>query len=327
MRCLHSLFLSLCLLTATHAMAADSLPANMSEHMITVDGVKRWYRIYKPERYKAHHPAVLLLHGGTQSMRSVLGKKAGGTNLWMDIADREGVLLIVPNGMNEKQQGDGDKQYWHDLRQATAAERSTADDVGFLTKLVDSVSTEYTIDPKRVYVTGASNGGMMTFRLLVEAPERFAAGAAFIASLPSDNPALHPPAKPTPLLIFNGKQDPMVKWEGGQVAKNRGSVMKIEDSVAWWVKANKADLEHADSITFAKGDGKDACTIRKTTYPALPGGAETVFYAAEEGGHTLPTARYVPKSKFLAGMVFGPTCRNAEGADLAWEFMKQYAKP
>lgn len=316
------LLLSLCLLAAAPAMAEDMLP-NMSEHTIDVGGVKRWYRLYQPESYRAGNPAVLLLHGGTQNMRQVLGKKGGGSNRWMDIADREGLLLIIPNAMNMKGEGDGNSQNWHDLR-LPKEPISTADDVGFLTQLVDFMAQEYRIDAKRVYVTGASNGGMMTYRLLIDAPEHFAAGAAFIASLPSNNPALRAPKRPTPLFIYNGKKDSFVKWQGGEVKGKRGQVMATEDAVAWWVKANKADAVNVTREIIARKENGGNCTITKTTYPALQGGAETVFYVAEEGGHTIPSIKYPFKSKFLAKMIFGTGCNNLEAADLAWEFMKRH---
>ncbi|MEQ1833377.1 MAG: prolyl oligopeptidase family serine peptidase [Candidatus Eisenbacteria bacterium] len=41
--------------------------------------------------------------------------------------------------------------------------------------LVDEIAKYYTIDPKRVFLVGHSNGGAMSFRLGCDAPERFAA--------------------------------------------------------------------------------------------------------------------------------------------------------
>ena len=40
---------------------------------------------------------------------------------------------------------------------------STIDDVGFIRNLLDSISYEYNIDSFRVYSTGMSNGGYMSF--------------------------------------------------------------------------------------------------------------------------------------------------------------------
>jgi len=117
-------------------------------------------------------------------MRSIFRPNAGSTKEWMGLAKQEGCILLVPNGTNPET-GDayGDDQNWNDHRRDSAAGQTTADDAGFILALLDQITVQYPVDPEQIYVTGASNGGLMTYRLLIEAPDRFAAGAAFIANL------------------------------------------------------------------------------------------------------------------------------------------------
>lgn len=59
-----------------------------------------------------------------------------------------------------------------------------ADDLKFLTNLIDEIAQKYPVDRKRVYASGICNGGFVALRLGVEAPEKFAAVAA-IAAMPA----------------------------------------------------------------------------------------------------------------------------------------------
>ena len=78
----------------------DSLPAGWQESSLEVGGSTRWYLIYTPESLPANPPMVIILHGGTGSMRSVLHPNAGGTKEWLVLAEKEGFVLLVPNGTN-----------------------------------------------------------------------------------------------------------------------------------------------------------------------------------------------------------------------------------
>ncbi len=307
-------------------LRADSLPDGWQESSLEVDGSTRWYLIYTPEPLPENPPMVIILHGGTCSMRSVLHPNAGGTKEWLILAEHEGFILLVPNGTNPET-GDtyGDDQNWNDHRADSAAGQTTADDVGFILALLDQITAQYPLDPERIYLTGGSNGGLMTYRLLIEAPDRFAAGAAFIANLPE--PALNLPVlgKPTPLMISNGTEDPLMPWEGGLVGKDRGMVISAEETAAWWVIANRVDTDQKTSELLPDVDPEDNCRIQKDYYPAGSGGAPVVFYTNQGGGHAMPSGKHPFPDNFLVRRVIGPVCRDAEGAILAWEFFMQAA--
>lgn len=292
------------------------------EGSIRVGDAERWFRTYVPRRMQQSAPVVVLLHGGTQSMRKIF-ERAGGTNAWPDVAEQEGMLLVVPNATNPDS-GDpkGDKQNWNDLRPQGSERRSGADDVGFIRALLGWVQANYAIDPRRIYVTGASNGGNMTYRLLLEMPEYFAAAAVFIANLLQDGPALRQPSLATPLLIANGTADPMIKWEGGQGRGSGTTTVSSEENLSWWLRANRAGPRPAREEPLPDSDPEDGCRIYKTAYVAAPGGAPVVFYRLEGGGHAMPSSAYPLPDKPLVRRLIGNQCRDAEGAQLAWEFMR-----
>ena len=176
--------LSSCMLSRNSSVE-DRLPAGWIEASLEVDGLTRWYRIYTPNPLPEDPSVVLYLHGGTLSMRSIFSPLANPTSTWLRIAEEEGVVLIVPNGVNAKT-GDtyGNEQNWNDLRRDTSAGQHQVNDVDFLLALLDRVAADLSLSHSKVFVTGASNGGMMTYRLLDGFPGRFDAGAAFIANMP-----------------------------------------------------------------------------------------------------------------------------------------------
>lgn len=296
-----------------------------TESSLRVGSLERWYRVYRPRGVPDPARAVLLLHGGTQSMRTVCGPRAGGTRAWTGICDREGVILIVPNGVNP-QTGDtrGDSQNWNDLRLSKSERKSTADDVAFIRQLLQELVPTQHLDPERIYVTGASNGGMLTYRLLCEVPELFAAAATFLAVLPDREAGLEPPRRPTPLLIANGTEDPLVLWEGGVIRGQTDRLMSVRQNREWWVRANRAEPRAEPEQALPDLDGGDGCRIARSLHPALDGGAPVLFLRVEGGGHALPSrAHPLPDSRLVRRLI-GPVCRDAEGAELAWEFLSRF---
>jgi polyhydroxybutyrate depolymerase len=306
------------------AAAAEPRAAGWHEQTMDVAGVERVYRCYVPSNAPAHPAVVVLLHGGQQSMREIFDNKVGGARGWLTLAEHEGFLLLTPNGTNPEN-GDtmGDDQIWNDLRAPDSKRRSTNDDVRFVGQLLDWAAATLGADTNRAYVTGASNGGMMTYRLLVDTPERFAAGAAFVAALPGDLTRAHQPARPVPLMIANATKDPMIKWEGG-FAPGKLRIASTPDTLAWWIKANHANPDGAKEEALPDTDPKDKCRIYKTEYPALDGGAPVLFYRIEGGSHSMPSKQHLYREGPIIQKTLG-LARDVEGAEIAWDFMKQFS--
>lgn len=298
----------------------------LTELSLDVDGVQRWFLMQAPHDVSKPAPVLIVLHGGTQSMRKMFAENAGASRGWPQLARRENALLLVPNAANAET-GDtkSDDQNWNDLRE-DVSRQSSADDVGFILKLIEWASKNHNVDASRVYVTGASNGGMMTFRLLIEAPEKFAAGAAFIAALPETSSRIKTPTQPTPLLIANGTADRLVGYNGGKIPGGRGEMQSVAKTVKWWINANKADINSAKVLRLKDRDPEDGCTIEKTTFNAADGGAPIETYTMIGGGHNIPSAKYALPGNWLVQRLIGPVCRDVEGIELAWSFMSGFKK-
>ncbi|MFN3615629.1 MAG: alpha/beta hydrolase family esterase [Rubrimonas sp.] len=288
-----------------------------TERTITLPQGPRHWREFVPPGGAAGRPVIILLHGGGQSMHSVLDSRAGGSRRWLQIARREDCVLLVPNGTDIRSGSPtGNRQSWSDFPRPNSA---NADDVGFLAALVDYARRDLGADDRRIYLTGASNGGMMTFRMLIERPDLFAAAASFIANLPEGR--LPDPPQPTPLLMMNGTNDPFVPWDGGALRMNRGRVRSTEATVQFWQRANGA-TGNGRSVTVPDRDPADGCRMFLTRWK---GQAPVVLVRAEGGGHQIPDTE-TPRRPRLVERALGPACRDADGAEIAWQFFSEHRR-
>jgi len=288
------------------------------------DGGPRWFRIYVPRELRSPAPVVVLLHGGTQSMRKIFRPNSGGTQGWTEVADDEGFLLVVPNGVNAAT-GDpsGDDQNWNDCRGDATAAETGADDVGFIAALLDWVAARYDVDPDRVYATGSSNGGQMSFRLAMELGHRFAAIAPFIANWAAV-PECNEPWGPVPVQMVNGTADSYQPWEGGGIPGDRGSVVSVADTLALWLDVNDADPMPVEEGPLPDRDPFDGTTLHLQRFE---GAAEVVLVTVEGGGHTMPSIAHPVPAWIRALLGLGPQSRDVEGSRLAWEFLSRHRRP
>src|ERR1700722_2026552 len=129
------------------------VPYTTGEHTETIDegGTKRTYLARVPTGYdgKKKLPLVVMLHGWTSSAKGV----EVYTNMGKE-ADLDGFLLVMPDGL-------GSPQGWNCGFLNLGGK--DADDVKFLTDVLDEIEKKAKIDDKRVYFAGHSNGGMMAY--------------------------------------------------------------------------------------------------------------------------------------------------------------------
>jgi polyhydroxybutyrate depolymerase len=249
-----------------------------------------------------------VLHGGGGTGKGMV--KLTGFNA---VADRENFIIVYPDGF-EKHWNDGRGVQWQ-------AQVENVDDVGFISALIDHLSDELNIDTSRIYVTGISNGGMMSHRLGCELSRKIAAIAPVASNIPVSQASVWSPSRPVPVLIINGTEDPLERWEGGEIRLWRntyGVVLSVADTVKFWVEKNGCSSPPV--ITpLPDRDTADGTTVRTEAYGGCQDGAEVVLYAIEGGGHTWPGGfQYLPES------VIGRTSREFNASEVIWQFFKEH---
>lgn len=310
-----------CSANGINPMPKDSLKPGWHNGELQHGGLKRVFLFYIPKNLPDHPPVVILLHGGFRNMNELFSKNAGGTNEWPVVAEEEGFLLLIPNGTNIRTGNPtGNHQQWNDCRPVG----SKADDVGFISELIAWTDKKVRINPERVYVTGASNGGIMAYRLARELDNKIAAIAAFIANKPK-NSQCNSSAKSVPVLIVNGTEDPLMHFNGGKLAKGRrGAVISTEATVDFWAEQYGISTTPAAIDTLKNINHNDNSYVIRLRYGSAQLGAPVMLYKVVGGGHIMPSVKYVVPH--WIERLLGNQNNDVEGARIAWKFLSQHAK-
>lgn len=262
------------------------------------NGLTRTYSFYVPASYTSGQavPLVLNLHGYTSngSEQSIYGN-------FKPIADTANFIVVHPDGTIDPSSG---QRYWN-----FGIFGSTVDDAGFLEALIDTISAHYTINPNRVYTTGMSNGGYMSYSLACES-NRFAAigcvtGSMSVPMYNNCNPSI-----PIPTIHIHGTLDAVVPYAGNTTSK------AVEDVSLSWVAKNGCNPTPA--ITQVPNTNTtDGATAERYLYSGGTNGHTVEFFKVTGGGHTWPGAP-IP----LPGS--GNTCMDFSASKEIWRFFSQY---
>ena len=248
------------------------VPANLVRRTIDVGGREREFFVHVPERAKGTPaPVVFALHGGATSSGLAMHLKTDFTTL----GEREGYVTVYPSGVNGWNIGS------HDLY-SVKRRTSDADDVGFFRAMFDALVAEGIADPRRIYVTGGSNGGVMTSHLVCHLADRIAGAGILVATLPRAAPQAWPrPSRPVPIIVMLGIEDPMKPWNGST------DQMSANETVAFWRERNGCRGAAATSDLPDRDPG-DGCRVLAHRWE---GDAPVAFYEMEGHGHGWPMQR------------------------------------
>jgi len=313
-RCLFfALSASLLLLGAQGAGAAPRREAVTLTETLRHGGRERTYRLFLPKGFDRAKPAplVLALHGGgggaeqfDRSTKGHFGREA----------QRRGWAVVFPQGVAKG---------WNDGRPLTSLRdrrRRGVDDVAFLSALIDHLHATRGIDLSRVYATGMSNGGFMSYRLGLDLAEKIAAIAPVCANLAKVHDGKHP-ARPVGLLAINGTQDPLVPYAGGYVkvfGRKRGAVFSVDESLRRWALFNACTKPPTSRALPDKAPGDGTRAVLKV-WPACEKGALVRQIRIEGGGHTWPGG-----TQNLPRLLVGALCRDFDAVEVIFDFFAQH---
>lgn len=236
------------------------------------DGITRDYTIHIPPGYDAENPVPLVfsLHGYTSN--NAFHMLYTGFN---NIADTATFIIVYPQGTLTAEGA----SHWN-VGGFTAG--STIDDVGFLDSLIDEVSSNYNINPDRVYSTGMSNGGYMSFLLACQISSKIAAIASVTGSMTPSTYYECNPAHPTPVLQIHGTSDGTVPYEGGA-----GWSQSIPDVLDYWINYNNCDTDPIVT-PFEDIEPNDGSTAEHYLWNTGDNGVTTEHIKVIGGGHDWP---------------------------------------
>ena len=149
--------------------ATTTLKVGDNNESITSGGESRTFIVHLPTGYTGSSPAPVILDfhplGGT-------GSSQEGSSGWKAKCDSVGCIAVFPD--SSKTAGDNS---WNAGYCCDNAEAKKIDDVQFARDIIKYLEANACVDPKRIYASGGSNGGGMTYRMACEAADVIAAVA------------------------------------------------------------------------------------------------------------------------------------------------------
>ncbi len=238
-------------------------PGDHFETMIH-NGLVREYIISVPNSYTGNEDVPLLLDFHPLLSDNDFQFDNSGTR---ELAEDENFIVVYPNGIDNA---------WNVGPCCT--ESRSVDDVGFALEIVNEVKANACIDDRRVYATGYSNGGGMSYALACNAADTFAAVAP--ASFDLIEEMSCNPSRPISVFSERGTFDFIVPYDGG--ASNPPTPYNLdtihflgaEGTFDEW-----ADLNQCSGNPQNIGGGCEA-------YENCAGGARVVLCTVNFGSHS-----------------------------------------
>lgn len=288
--------------------SSSNFAGNDQLKTLQVGRLTRSYVIHRPANLNTYKlkvgqrvPVVIVLHGGGGN-----SSNAASMSQMSAKSDREGFLAIYPNGSGRTK----NMLTWNSGNCCAYAMRNNIDDVGFIRKLIETILETENADPKRVFVTGISNGGMMSFRLACELSDLIAAAAPVAGALNVDSV----PANPVAMIMFNGMADDHVVYEGGTPRKSFEP--RVDKSVAYavsfWIKRN-------DCTTKPQKQVNQSGNVTVDTYKSQSTNADVVLCTIKNGKHSWPGGKK-PRAQG------DNPSTDISATDMMWDFFKNHPK-
>lgn len=299
------------------AVGSGTLPGRDVVRSVTAGAIRHDFHVYVPSSYDGSKrmPLLLFFHGGGGNARQ--GERT--VNLRVT-AEKRGFILVRPEGYDAGGLG---FRTWNAGACCPGAADAGIDHVAAVRSILDRVEDEWLIDTDRVFATGHSNGGMMSYRLACELSDRIAAIAPNSAYLVDKDLEASPPrtlfpcapARPVPVMHMHGDADVCAPMKGGWSSGLLVALRPpVAESIARFVALNHASTTarvtyQNDDVTCVTHDGEQD--------------ADVVLCTARGGGHSWPGAAY---SLATRSTCEGAAIRGMDANTAIWDFFLEHAR-
>lgn len=352
----HFLFRSLVVIAVSISSAgllSLAAVAQEPEQKITVDEVERTFVVHLPKGYSSNqkYPVVMVLHSANQDATDI-----SRLTRFDELSDRDSVIAVYPNALHGRwnlgvaeempqqpsrgmgRRGGYGRGGWPGggypggggggypgggyPRGGSETQREhrpqPADDLAFFNAMLDKLSAEYSVDTTRIYATGLADGGFMDIHLGCAMADRITAIAPVGAEMPKKLSCL--PSRPLPVLMINGTNDPIVKYNGGHYkgadygTSSEGlATLSAEDSAKYFAKLNNCTKKPEHTKIAAQE--KSGLKTEVSTFAGCQQNAEVALYSVDGGGDTWPGGeQYMPEKEV------GKTSSDLNANEVMWSF-------
>ena len=267
--------------------------SNAQTYSFDHDNVNRSYIVHLPPSYSNSnlHAMVINMHGyGSNAVQEQFYSEMDG------VADTANFIVVYPDGVNSSWNSG---QLW--------SYNPGIDDVGFISALIDTMISNFSVDSTMVYACGMSNGGYMSYRLACELENKIAAIASITGVMSDSIYSNCQTDRPVPILHMHGTADSTVAYNG--TPGNTG----VETGIAWWVQNNNCPgtptITNIPDINLT-----DGCTVDKYYYGPCDNSTEVVLFRVNGGEHTWPGV----------ALPIGVTNQDIDGSGEVWKFFRKH---
>ena len=261
------------------------------------DGQNRSYIVYTPASYNPGTPVplVFVLHGFTQSGQSIMNVSA-----FNSVADTANFIIVYPNGISNA---------WNTYANIPGA--STANDIGFIEALIDTISANYSIDQNRIYSCGFSAGGFMSHLLACKSSRCFAAIASVAGTMTDSVYNSCAPSYNVSVLQIHGTSDNIVNYNGALGNKSATDVVDL------WKNFHGCSLTPVVTA-LPNTNLNDNSTVDLLDYAPCSNNNMVQMLRVNGGGHQWPGT-----SSLLGGL--GTINRDIKASGEIWNFFRSYS--
>lgn len=291
------------------------------DYTFEFQGRQRRFLMYIPKNLPRDRkaPVVFVLHGGGGSAERM--REGVTLKTFESLADQRGFIVIYPEAVREPGESGG---HWNDGRDLDyKSHRENVDDVGFIDGLITSAGEDFLgYDLSRIYVVGASNGGMMAQRLACRIGHRLAAVASVVAALPKNIQTECAQSPAVPILLMNGTADPIMQWHSGFVHDPLGRPMlgerlTVPQTREYWRQKNGCSNQSAQH-SFKDINKTDRSTVSKEDFMCA-NNMGLAMYTVTGGGHTWPGG-----GTAAMGAAAGPVNKDISATREIMDFMSRF---
>ena len=284
-------------LISPHALAT-STASEATKRTLLVNGVSREYLVYYPSERNLKRPVVFAFHGGFGSAESIMKKsKLHETRRGRDY------IIVYPTGY---------RRSWNVGPCCGYAKKDNIDDLAFFDAMLLDIQKIANVDTSRVYVTGFSNGAMMTYHLACNRADKIAAIAPVGGAMQGDLEACRP-SRAIPIMHIHGASDEWAPFLGGEgKRKQAGKQRPIPELIAFWYKKYSCAEEQA--FSFAKD-------VNCTSFSQCAAGGSVTLCLVDGLGHQWPGH----KPRYLMLKMLGAGKPEVKGSEEILKFFDRWS--
>lgn len=229
-------------LTATTGCSDDPAEPVVTDPPPTTFGGDRPVDLVVPTGYDpaVPTPLLVLLHGFSASgpLQDLLFR------LKPEVEART-VLYAYPNGTFDE----GGSRFWNATEACCDFGDIGVDDSAYLRALIEEIQAHYNVDDRRIYFSGHSNGGFMSYRMACDHADLIAGIAGLAGAMLSD-PTDCAATEPVHVLHIHGTEDGSVQYEGLTGPGDLSGYPGAAESVAYWADQGGCDATPTDGAAM-----------------------------------------------------------------------------